>query len=1092
MTSLTTAVREWWRSVTDLRRDELRPAGLLFAYGFLALASHWVVKPVRNSVFVDRVGAQHLPVVYVLTAVLVALLAAAYSRYAARTDERRLLLATFGAVGGGLLLFWRLLGEAGVVVSGAFFVFGKIYPVFLISQFWLVGNLLFTARQAKRLFGPVGLGLVLGGAAGSWLSGAAAGAVESRDLLLVAAAILAVCAAIVWRLVPDPEEREEADPRLSEELDVGALRLLRNSPHLRTVALILGLTVVVSTLVDWQFNRAVQLHIPGEDAKTAFYGNCFALINLASVVVQAFFTAFVIRRLGIGVALLVLPVGILVAAAGVVAVPALMVASAAKATDGSLRYSVDQSTRELLYLPVPSAVKARVKPLIDVAVHRGGSGLAGLVLLVATNWLGGSIREVALLAALLCVAWIAAALRMKEEYAASVRRLIGVRDVDLGDLIVEQLDAETVEQVRRTLRRGTEDEILYALSLLEQAPAPGLEEELGALLRHESEAVRARAVSLLYDMGRPERVDEVEELLEDSSLEVRARAIRFVCDFGGVDPGERMEAFLREEDDEVRCAAMACLLREGGPEERGLALVHVLRLARDEDAGRRRWAAELLGELDRAPAEAREELDGLIEDPAVEVRREALRAAGRSEARELAPALVGGLGDPDVADAAREGLEKLSPEVHPALARRLSDPETAAPVQERLAGALYARASQRTVEELWRALASVERAGVRYRILKTLDKLRRDRSDLDFGRLDVAREADRELDRAYRWTAVAHALGAGGGRRRGERGPGSGEGSRPEKGIRPASLLERTVRQRRREAVERALRVLGLRHSLERLYAAYTALTSRERVDRERGLELLESVLPLRYRNRLSPLLDPGRSFEDGLPPAARVPDGREAALEGLARHDDFWVALLARRARGEPLFRPERGDPDPARWLRAAAPVEAELRVPRSHESHEESLMEILERAEFLAEVELFSGLRTEDLAGLATLMRERECREGEVIFEEGELSAELYVVVEGAVEARREEGGVAFTARDADAFGSLSLLDGLPRHYTTIAVQDTRLLVLEQDDFFHLLEERFALTREVVSYLAGEVRRAEVPGSGRPGRREAPEPGS
>ena len=181
-------IRGWFRSITNVQSGEVAPVGLMFAYGFLAMTSYYILKPIRNSVFIDRVGADNLPYVYILTAIVVTLVMVVYSRYVDRLREIALLLGTFAFLGACILLFslWLREGDS-VWSSGAFYIWGKLYPLLIVSQFYLVGNLLFTTRQAKRLFGIIGVGLILGGIAGSAIAAVAAEVVGTENLMLVAA-----------------------------------------------------------------------------------------------------------------------------------------------------------------------------------------------------------------------------------------------------------------------------------------------------------------------------------------------------------------------------------------------------------------------------------------------------------------------------------------------------------------------------------------------------------------------------------------------------------------------------------------------------------------------------------------------------------------------------------------------------------------------------------------------------------------------------------------------------------------------------------------------------------------------------------------
>jgi hypothetical protein len=101
-----------------------------------------------------------------------------------------------------------------------------------------------------------------------------------------------------------------------EESPKGSWRLLRESTHLRAIAYILGLTIIVSTIVDWQLSKSVELFVPGEDAKTAFFGQFFVVLNVMSVIIQFLLTSWVLRVLGVGVGLLILPIGLMTGSIG--------------------------------------------------------------------------------------------------------------------------------------------------------------------------------------------------------------------------------------------------------------------------------------------------------------------------------------------------------------------------------------------------------------------------------------------------------------------------------------------------------------------------------------------------------------------------------------------------------------------------------------------------------------------------------------------------------------------------------------------------------------------------------------------------------
>ena len=71
---------------------------------------------------------------------------------------------------------------------------------------------------------------------------------------------------------------------------------------------------------------------------------------------------------------------------------ALWAPALARVLDQSLRYTVDKTTREILFLPLPAELKLQAKPFVDVTVDRVGKGIGALLLLVLDPALGPEPR----------------------------------------------------------------------------------------------------------------------------------------------------------------------------------------------------------------------------------------------------------------------------------------------------------------------------------------------------------------------------------------------------------------------------------------------------------------------------------------------------------------------------------------------------------------------------------------------------------------------------------------------------------------------------------------------------------------------------
>lgn len=569
MTSTQAKLRRWVDGALKLNAD-VRPGEGPVAFSlavlfFLVIGSYYLIKPVRNSLFVERVGADNLPFVYIGTALVIGLLISWYSRHVVdRVPPRRLVAGTYVFLAANLVVFWRLLRFESLATSASFYIWAKIYSVLVVSQLWLTANALLDSRQAKRLFGFVGAGGILGGIVGAALAGATARLVGTENLLLAAAAVIAVCAALAARLHPgspaadsERQQHRQGSPPEPDRGGESAAAVVRSSPHLRAIAAILTLTIVVSTVVDWQMNKAVELFVPGEDAKTAFYGSFFAILNGASFLVQVLLTSYVLRRFGIGIALLLLPVGLLTGSLGILVHPSLWTAALAKGVDGTLRYSVDQSSRELLYLPVPQAVKTRAKPFIDVAVQRAGTGLAGVIILLATQVVEIPFQYASLVSVAAIAAWVVVTFVVRREYVGAVKRLIDARDVEIDELVLERLDADSRRELLQALEAADPRRVLYALELLELAGEIRPEAHVSELLRHPGYEVRQRVAATLASLGDDVLLKAVQPLLEAEDVSVRAEPVRVVCAHCVGDELTHFQALLADARPRVQAGAIA-------------------------------------------------------------------------------------------------------------------------------------------------------------------------------------------------------------------------------------------------------------------------------------------------------------------------------------------------------------------------------------------------------------------------------------------------------------------------------------------------------------------------------------------------------
>ncbi|MFQ5606960.1 MAG: NTP/NDP exchange transporter, partial [Candidatus Zixiibacteriota bacterium] len=345
-------------------------ASLMFLYAMFLLSAYLILKPVRNSLFLEKFGPQELVYMYMIIAVFAAVIISAYTKVGARLGLKKYITATTLFLVTNLVAFWWLISQEYNWLVYVFYVWVSIFGAITTSQFWLLANHIFDAREAKRLFPFIGAGAITGGIIGSKLTGLLAETLGTEALLWICVGFLALIQTLlllVWPLRAKDSLRGSARKRMKDADTRGMWPLVFRDKYLRLLTGCIALTVMVSTFVDFQFNWVVSETFEDKDARTAFFGDFFFYLSLLSLGMQLILSSRILRKFGVGAAILILPVGLLLGSAAIFTYPRLIWSAVlVKISDGSFRYSINKAGFELLYLPVASAIKNRVKGLMDV------------------------------------------------------------------------------------------------------------------------------------------------------------------------------------------------------------------------------------------------------------------------------------------------------------------------------------------------------------------------------------------------------------------------------------------------------------------------------------------------------------------------------------------------------------------------------------------------------------------------------------------------------------------------------------------------------------------------------------------------------
>jgi AAA family ATP:ADP antiporter len=1064
--------------VVDVRDEELVTMLLMFAYSFLAMAGYNIVKPATRSQFINSLGADNLPYVQLVAGLIMGFVIQGYTSAMRLLPRRWVFAATQVVMVGLLILFWLLFQTGAQWVSVVFYLWGVLAGSLLISQFWSLANVIFDARQAKRLFGFVGGGASLGGIVGSGFAGNYARALGTNNLLLVAAVTLGICFVVVWALAV----REKAAADQSEvggEDDSGmspleAIKLLRESKHFQVIALVISFAAIGAGIIEQQLNMAVEDAIPGKDARTALLANVIFYSSMAGFFIQIFLTSRVHRLLGIGFALLLMPVTTVSTAALMLVVPALWTSTLARVMDTSLRYTVDKTTREILFVPLPTSLKYKAKPFADVAVDRFAKGVgAAVALIIAIKVFNLDWWQLSYLSLAVGGLWVFFALRARTEYLRTFRHSLATREVQPNDLRLNVADLTTVETLVQELAHPDPKRVVYAIDVLESLDKRNLVTPL--LLYHEAAIVRRRALAALAavrsDIAR-QWAPHIRRMLGDPDPGVRAGAIGALAAVSDEDAATLARPLLEDPDPRIRATAAVALAqssRAADADKAEAALVDLIGDTHESSKEARKDVAIAIRQI--ADPRFKRLLIPLLYDPAPSVADEAMEsvhAAGVSDFIFI-PTLVSLLRNRRLKGQARAALVAYGEAAIEPLAFFLKDPEEDIWVRRHIPGTLAQIPSQKSVDVLVAALA--EKDGfIRYKVVSALERLRREHEDFTFAREPIEALAILEARRYLNFLTLHQNL--------------FGSKKLPEDSLLSHALLEQMARLR-----NRVFKLMIPLHVPADIDAARFTLEHGDARGRASASEYLDNILSGPLRKGVMPVLEDmprdERVRRANVLLKTRPRDLEETLLQLINDDDPVTAAAAIDVVRQQKMWsladdvEHVLAHRDAADWyvFEAASWALAEQRMPA--ERRRELWREPLPAAELagrLKRLPLFASVTVDELFRIASASRQVRHETGTVLLQEGTVPVIIHILLDGRVTSTGREGAAA-TVEAPAALGFVEAMAGLPMPETVRTTGAAVTLALTVDELRTLLADNTDLVSGLFSTLATRVSEPDRP---------------
>jgi ATP:ADP antiporter, AAA family len=441
--------------ITDVKAGEGVTALLLTFNVFLLLTAYYVIKPVREGLILAMAsGAEYKS--YLSAAIAVALLfvVPAYGRVAGRVAKHKLVVGVTLFFSLHLVLFWVLSRIPSIErnLGLVFFVWVGVFSMMVVSQFWSFANDLYTPEQGKRLFALVGIGASVGAALGAYVTNFLKDTLGLGvyELLLVSAFLLGGCAGLThlaharerrvalavagqhpFRDAPVSTTTTKATTSSGRvgEKEEGAFALVFRHKYLLLIATFALVFTVVNTNGEYILSvlvkakakeAAVAAGVVGDEAVrkltkeigTSFYGKFFLWVNVIGVAVQTFAVSRIVKLGGLRLAFFIMPVIALFDSVALLMLPALLgvsqlaVLRPGKIAENAADYSVNNTVRNMLWLPTSTEMKYKAKQAVDTFFVRMGDVASAALVFIGADRMHWPVTNFALVNTGLIAVWL--------------------------------------------------------------------------------------------------------------------------------------------------------------------------------------------------------------------------------------------------------------------------------------------------------------------------------------------------------------------------------------------------------------------------------------------------------------------------------------------------------------------------------------------------------------------------------------------------------------------------------------------------------------------------------------------------------------
>ena len=551
-----------------LRDGEIYISFLMQLYIFIVITVLLIVKPTVNALFVSKLGADNLPFGYLLVAFVAVSTSYFYNRAIRKLSLVKvaiisLVIFSLAFLGLSIILKFSLTSNW---LLYFYYVFISLFAVIATSQFWIFANMVFIAREAKRIFGFIGAGAIAGGIFGGYLTSIIASNFGTEAAIFIAAILLLGCIPIIKKVYElrikylNTFKRKQVIAK-QDTLESSSIKLIANSKHLTYIAFITGIGVIVAKLVDFQFSDFAHKAIPDSDDLDAFFGFWFSTFNVVALTIQLFLTNKILTKLGVSSTLLILPLAIGLGSLLFLTFPELWVLVLIKGIDGSFKQSINKASVELSIMPIPILIKNQAKSYIDVAVDSIATGIAGFLLIFLIKRLDLETTYITVIILLFVFIWIVLIYRLREAYFDSFKQ--NIQKTLLSENDDKKVNKEnSITHIKRILESGKEESILEVISRLNDFNSKIFQKSVIKLLKHPSNKVKIQAIDFLHNIEDASILNNIKPLVYEKDDTLVYVALEYILENSHINEDSFFVKYLDHENEYIANGALMALAKQ--------------------------------------------------------------------------------------------------------------------------------------------------------------------------------------------------------------------------------------------------------------------------------------------------------------------------------------------------------------------------------------------------------------------------------------------------------------------------------------------------------------------------------------------------